>query len=193
MSRYLLVGVLLGLTILSNACRNRRQADSKAADSLAAVTGTTESGASIVSGRLDSLGLTPDSHWRGINLGDPIATVRTTEKGELFENDNEHVGYTVEFSNLESADFLYYQKGQHVSAIVADIFLNTPQSAKAYQQDLQTYFTARYGQPVTQEGAMVWTGPKAETISVRDVSKGKDYGLKIRINPADALTTASAR
>ncbi|CCH55253.1 hypothetical protein BN8_04501 [Fibrisoma limi BUZ 3] len=193
MSRFLLIGALLGLTVFSNACRNRQQADSKATDSSAVVAGTAGSGEAAVTGRLDSLGLTSDSHWRGINLGDPIATVRATEKGELFESDNEHVGYTIEFPNLESADFLYYQTGQHVSAIVADIFLNSPQSVKTYQQDLQTFFTACYGQPVTQEGAMIWTGPKAEKVSLKDVSKGKDYGLKVRINPAGAPTTASIK
>lgn len=146
-----------------------------------------------ITGRLADLGLTADSHWRGINLGDAFGDVRAREKGEPFESDAKHIGYTVEFKNLETADMLYYQANQKVSAIDVDLFLNTRQSVDAYQKELTPYFTARYGAPKPTSGGNVWTGPKGETVTLKDVSKGKDFGLKIKIVPAGGTMTASAK
>jgi hypothetical protein len=180
MKRILLQSALVVL-LLAQACTNKTQNDQ---------TGTTDSSAVVESSRsekaeaalterLTALGLTTNSDWRGIHLGDPVATVRTTEKGTLFENDAKHLGYTTEFPNLESADILYQlDANQTISGIDVDLYLNNAQSATAYQTDLTNYFNARYkpaGVPET------WTGENKETITLKNVSKGKDYGLKIRI------------
>lgn len=190
------IGLLLIIITLfqyQQACRSRQQSDNQATDSAAATTASAAVTDVPIAGRLAELGLTNSSDWRGISLGDDFANVKNTEKGEPFENDATHMGYTVEFENLETADMLYYQKNQKVSAIDVDLFLNSRQSADANQKQLSDYFAARYGTPKSGNGSTVWTGKKGETVTLKDVSKGKDFGLKINIAPAGGTTTASAR
>lgn len=191
--------LLFACTLLLNqqACRSRQQANLQATDSASTATTDTsaiETAARVhTAGRLSDLGLTPDSHWRGINLGDDFSRVKAAEKGEPFESDAEHIGYTVELKNLETADMLYYQTDKKVSAIDVDLFLNSRPSVDAYQSELSAYFTPRYGPSKPGNSGAVWTGPRGETITLKDVSKGKDFGLKIKVAPPSGNTTASAK
>ena len=191
----LLLTITATLFLTQQACRNRQQTNTQTTDSTAAATTTTpESPANIsITDHLATLGLTPDSDWRGINLGNEFNSVKGVEKGESFESDAEHIGYTIELKNLETADVLYYQTDKKVSAIDVDLFLNSRPSVTDYQKELEPYFTARYGTPKPGDGGTVWTGKKGETVTLKDVSKGKDFGLKIRIATAGGAATASAK
>ncbi len=197
MKRIALLFFACTLFLNQQACRSRQQAGSQATDSTS--TATTDSPVTettthtVITERLSDLGLTPDSHWRGINLGDDFTRVKATEKGEPFESDAEHIGYTVELKNLETADMLYYQTDKKVSAIDVDLFLNKRPSVDGYQNELSAYFTPRYGTSKPGSGGTVWTGPGGETITLKDVSKGKDFGLKIEIALASGGATASAK
>lgn len=191
MKRYFLTVAICISTVFFTACTSRQQTDSQATDStIKASVSATEI---PITGHLADLGLTTDSDWRGINLGDDFSKVKATEKGESFESDATHVGYTVEFANLETADMLYYQANKKVSAIEVDLFLNSRQSVTDYQKELGTYFATRYGAPKPGNSGTVWTNSKGETVMLKDVSKGKDFGLKIKIAPAGGATTASAK
>ncbi|WP_460983902.1 hypothetical protein, partial [Spirosoma fluminis] len=174
---------VLAVLVFSSACQNKQQASNHITDTTTAPTEAITSNVTVA-GRVADLGLTPTSDWRGINLGDDFATVKATEKGEPFESDAKHVGYTIEFKNLESADMLYYQANQKVSAIEVDLFLNTRQSVDAHQKELGAYFTSRYGSSKSTDGGLAWTGPKGQNVLLKDVSKGKDFGLKIKITSA---------
>lgn len=187
--------IIITLFLYQQACRSRQQTDSQPTDSTAATTEAASLAATDVplTGHLAELGLTSNSYWRGINLGDEFGKVKATEKGTPFESNATHVGYTFEFSNLETADMLYYQTNSKVSAIEVDLFLNSRQSVNTYQTELSSYFTTRYGAPKSGDGGTVWTGQKRETITLKDVSKGKDFGLKIRIAPAGDVTTAAVK
>ncbi len=175
----LLVGFCFSLL---QACQTRKTTDATAVDSTTVGTADTDTPAAavVLTDRLTNLGLTIDSDWRGVSIGDAFGTVKGKEKGEPFESDAEHAGYTVEFSNLESADVLYHQTNQQVSAIDADLYLNNEQSVKAHQADLRAYFTSRYGNPKSVNGGLQWAA-QGKTITLRDVSKGKDYGLKVSV------------
>ncbi len=135
----------------------------------------------VISDRLSALGLTADRQWRGVDLGMPIATVRTVEQGDLFEDQADHLGYAVDFPNLESMDALYFQTGGKVSAIEVDLYLNSQTAVTAYFADLTAYFNSRYGTGLSKSSFTTWTGPADEPIQIRDISKGKDFGIKIQI------------
>jgi hypothetical protein len=158
------------------ACTTKKKPSAQLADSSAAANPApaVDQAPEPITGRLASLGLTRDSHWRGINLGDDFSVVKANEKGEPFESNAQHVGYTLEFPNLETADILYYQTAGKVSAIDVDLFLNTRESISEYRKELEPYFTTRYGTPKPTAGGLVWQGPAREQISLKDVSKGKD-------------------
>lgn len=195
MNRIALLLLTATLILTGQACTNKKKNVAQTADSstVASPGPAVDYAPEPITGRLADLGLTRDSHWRGINLGDDFAVVKVKEKGEAFESDAKHVGYTVEFANLETADMLYYQTGGKVSAIEVDLFANSGQSVSAYRKELEPYFTSRYGTPKPVAGGLAWTGPTGEQISLKDVSKGKDFGLKIRMAPVDHATTASAK
>lgn len=178
--------LLAGLLLTQVACQSNKQDRTQPADS-AAVTSKVDPSVDYVPeampAQLAELGLTRDSHWRGINLGDPFAAVAEHESEKPFEQDASHVGYTVEFKNLESADMLYYRKADKVSGIDVDLFLNSKGAVTTYQTELTPYFTTRYGQPKTADGTTTWNGSDGAQVTLKDVSKGKDYGLKIRFRP----------
>ncbi|MCY7358211.1 MAG: hypothetical protein LH609_12285 [Rudanella sp.] len=179
MKKLFVLGSLLILP-LGQACTDKPRSEKTTSDTAASVeTKDAPNAETALTERLTILGLTTDSDWRGIQLGDPVATVRAAEKGTLFESDAKHLGYTIEFPNLESADVLYQLDAkQTVSSIDVDLYLNNEKSATAYQTELTNYFNARYkpaGTPAT------WTGENKETVTLKNVSKGKDYGLKVRI------------
>ena len=171
------------------ACQSRRQTDNQASDSTALTTSVAPTQSVPITGRLANLGLTPNTDWRMINLGDEFTHVKAVEKSEPFESDAEHIGYTVELKNLETADILYYQTNGTVSAIDVDLFLNSQSSVAAYTQELEAYFTARYGSPKPAGKGKVWKTP-AGTVGLENVSKGKDFGLKIRIAPVRTLSAS---
>lgn len=195
MFRLLLILVIVTLVATQQACTNKKPTVAQTADSSTAA----RPGPAVdyvpepITGRLANLGLTRDSHWRGINLGDDFGVVKAKEKGEAFESDARHVGYTVEFANLETADMLYYQTGGKVSVVEVDLFLNDRQSVSDHWKELEPYFTTRYGVPKSGARGLLWTGSTGEQVSLKDVSKGKDFGLKIRIAPSDRATTALAK
>ncbi len=178
MKKILLFGALVGL-MFSQACTSKQQSEKTDTTETAPVeSATAEKADAALTERLTSLGLTTESHWRGIKLGDPIATVRETEKATLFESDANHLGYTLEFPNLESVDMLYrIGKGQTVNGIDVDLYLNNATSATAYQNELKKYFDARYKTTGTVD---TWLGEQQEIITLKNVSKGEDYGLKIK-------------
>ncbi|WP_345248013.1 hypothetical protein [Nibrella saemangeumensis] len=191
MKKVLAFIVSVSFLLSGHGCRDNQKADTTTESAATSAGGASDT---PISERLQSLGLTGEGHWRGISLGDSLAIVKNTEEAKLFESDASHLGYSLEFPNMESVDMLYHQKDQKVLAIDVDLYLNTRQSVTDYTNDLKQYFTARYGHPVQQEKAVVWTGTQQEKISVIDVSEGKDYGIKIKINSAlEAAATASTR
>lgn len=178
--RTIILSLALSILLFAQACTNQSKTDQTTAEtSASAEKPASEAAETALTERLTALGLSTDSDWRGIHLGDPVTTVRATEKGTLFESDANHLGYTVEFQNLESADVLYQlNANQTVRSIDVDLYLNNEKSATAYQAELTNYFNVRYkpaGTPAT------WTGENKETITLKNVSKGNDYGLKVMV------------
>ncbi|MBD2700899.1 hypothetical protein IC229_09635 [Spirosoma sp. BT702] len=167
------------------SCNNRKQTENQSPDSSNVATDSAPATSPEVpiSPRLAELGLTADSDWRGISLGDDFSKVKATEKGESFESDAKHVGYTLELKELETVDMLYYQAGQKVSAIDVDLFLNSREAVTEFQKDLTTYFTARYGTPKSDKNGNSWSS-SGTFVTLKDVSKGKDFGLKINMLPS---------
>lgn len=190
MQRFFLL-LLAGSTFLACNTGTKTAENQATTETTAQADGRATTKATPLTDRLTGLGLTADSHWRGINLGMPLATVRATEsqtrpEGDLFEDQADHLGYAVDFPNLESMDALYYQTGGKVSAIEVDLYLNSKAAIAAYLTDLAAYFTSRYGTGQAKDGTTNWTGPQGEPIQLNDVSKGKDFGVKIRIGTRPA-------
>lgn len=176
MKRFFLFLCLTGLA----ACTSRQNTDATSSgDSIRTDSVTTAAPtAAPLSTRLTSLGLTSDHDWRRVNLGDAFIAAKATETAESFEQDAAHVGYTLEFANLESVDYQYFQAGGKVNRIQVDFYLNSANAVKTYQQELTTYLNARYGSASASAGTLSW---KNGSVMLKDVSKAKDFGLKLTI------------
>jgi len=168
------------------ACRSEQKSENTAMQDSAQTAGIQASAnAAPLSNRMARLmGADNEATFRTVNLGDPIAEVKAKEKAELFEDDANHVGYTIEYSTLESADILYYRdKQQKVNKIEVDLYLNNRQSVTEFSKELTAYLSGRFGKESQQNGVTVWNGRDA-VASLKDVSKGKDFGLKLTFLPA---------
>ena len=169
------------------ACQNKPEtADQTITDSTAQITKPALAALpeAPLTDQLRTLGLTQTGDWRGIAPGDSLGVVRATEKAaksELFEEDKQHIGYGIELKQLESMDVQYVHRNGLITSIQADLYLNSKPSVTIYTADLTAYFTARYGKPTVASGQTTWVGPRGENISLKNVSKGKDFGLKIII------------
>lgn len=177
MKRFFTLFCLLGFAA---ACTSRQPTDAaNSADSAHIDTATTKPSAAIpLTATLTSLGLTSDHDWRNVNLGDSFTTAKATETTQPFEQDASHIGYTKEFDNLESVDYQYFQTDNKVSNIQVDLYLNSANAVKTYRQELSAYLTARYGPSLVNPGMLSW---KNGNVTLKDVSAGKDFGLKLTI------------
>lgn len=140
------------------------------------------------SARISSLSLSPDSDWKRVKLGDALTAAKAPETDRPFEEDDSHVGYSVEFDNLESVDYQYFTEADKVSSIRVDLYLNNMANVRAYQQDLVAYYTARYGTAErgptqTKAGIYAWQGG---TVTLKDVSQAKEHGLVLTIGKVPA-------
>ncbi|MFD1144157.1 hypothetical protein ACFQ4C_23735 [Larkinella insperata] len=177
-------GALLALALFFNACQNKQQASeaTSPADTTEIINNQTGADSEVAaSDWLNKLVGPPEGTFRGINLGDGVATVKAKESAEPFEEDAKHVGYTIEYENLESFDVQYFlDKSKKVERIEVDIYLNNRQSVEDHKKELAAYFTRRFGSP-TQQG---WNVAGNRQVTLTDVSKGKDFGLKLVFGPS---------
>ena len=179
--------------LLLSACTSRPSAETNRAgtaiDSVLTTTSAPASAAVPVStARISSLSLVPAYDWKQVRLGDALTAAKAPETERPFEEDASHVGYSVEFDNLESVDYQYFIKSGKVSGIRVDLYLNNPASVKTYQQDLVAYYNARYGTagpPSAQSKASVYAWSTGH-VTLKDVSKAKEYGLVLKIGDVPA-------
>ena len=178
--------------LLLSACTSRPSAETNrvgtAIDStLTTAPATLSAAPPPTSARLSSLSLLPDFDWKRVKLGDALSAAKAGETERPFEEDASHVGYSVEFDNLESVDYQYFSESGKVSGIRVDLYLNNPPSVHAYQQDLVAYYTARYGRPQQSANVYAWPGPMAGGIvTLKDVSRAKEHGLVLKIGKVPA-------
>jgi hypothetical protein len=167
---------LLACLLLTAACESRKPTDATQTADTATIQPTDATAATALPTRLQPLGLTPGHDWQTVSLGDGFAALNVP--GERFEADATHVGHSVEFNDYESVDSQFFQQHGKVSRIQADFYLNTAKAVADFRQDLTTYLTARFGAPTTNGPATTWQNGK---VKLTDVSKAKDFGLKLII------------
>lgn len=118
--------------------------------------------------------------FRGINFNDPISKIKELETFELFEDSTNHVGFTYETENFEAIDVLYYlDKNQLLNGIRVDVYLNDANSVKGLWAQFETYLSGKYAIDKKQGNAAYWKDKGGRLVKLEDVSKGKDFGLRL--------------
>jgi hypothetical protein len=130
--------------------------------------------------------------FRGLSFGDPVSKIKMTETFDMFEDSTDHVGYTYETENFESVDVLYYlDKSQTLNNIRVDIYLTSPNSVRNLRDQFDTYLSGRYRMEKRGGRVAWWRGNDNMLVKLEDVTKGKDYGLRLSLgkkgNPALAM------
>lgn len=118
---------------------------------------------------------------RGIQFGDAIADVKNKEKAELFEEVEDHIGYSFDSDNLETVDILYKKDKQNrVSGIELDIYMNTDSSNDSLKNELTKQFTTLYGKPLGSTTVPTWEIKPNGKVSIKVIKNKLDRGLEVR-------------
>jgi len=146
---------------------------------------TTEAVISTSQSELLKLIINPQGgDFRGLSLGDALNKIKSQEKFELFEDSTDHVGFTYETENFEAIDILYFlDKNQTLSSIRVEIYLNDGNAVQNLSEQFKTYFSGKYTLENAQDKGTHWQSKKGILVFLEDVSKGKDYGLRLGIWP----------
>jgi hypothetical protein len=122
--------------------------------------------------------------FRSFKLGDPLSKIKAEEKFELFEDSTSHVGFTYETENFEAIDILYYlDKNQALSSIRVDVYLNDANAVRDLSEQFDTYLSGKFTPEKREAKSSDWRGKGGLSIVLKDVSKGKDFGLRISMGP----------
>ncbi len=136
--------------------------------------------------------ITPQrGNFRGFTFGDPLSKIKAEEKFELFEDSTNHVGYTHETENFEAIDILYYlDNNKALNGVRVDIDLNDANATQNLYNQFDTYLSGKYAPESKQAKRTTWKAKGGMLVSLEDVSKEKDFGLRISIG-ANGTSTAT--
>ncbi len=116
--------------------------------------------------------------FRGVDFGKDLAAVMAADSSEVVEKTDKSLTYTMDFSDLEFADYQFEADSATVSRIKVDIFAATPESAQYYHQQLKEFFDAKY-RPRADD---LWDGSENGvpfTAFLQSVESGEDLGVFI--------------
>jgi len=117
---------------------------------------------------------------RGFDLGDPISKVKTNEKLEQFDEEENILSYTFETPRKEIVDVLYsYDSSKLLNEVQLDIYLNSESSALELSKGLNHYFTQKYGQQLLGLAKPSWSIKDDEVVEIEIISNKLDKGLQI--------------
>lgn len=182
---YSLVFVVVATALLFSCGKSGEQtAEQQKPPSDSALSGT-EPVVSTNQSELLKLIISPQGgDFRGFKLGDPLSKIKAEEKFELFEDSTTHVGFTYETENFEAIDILYYlDNNKALSSIRVDVYLNDAAAVRNLSEQFDTYLSGKYTPEKKGAKSSDWQGKGGLSIVLKDVSKGKDFGLRLSMGP----------
>jgi hypothetical protein len=130
----------------------------------------------------ESVMISDTSVFRGINLGDKIASIQKKELATPTESDSAFLYYEYPLDSTGSFNITYNFDEEGLNEIQSDIFINNPDKADEIFLKFKTYFDEHYGESESHQGFTVW--------SVKSQKFG-DVKLNLSDESAD-FTTANA-
>jgi hypothetical protein len=181
---YFWVFVVLATALLFSCGKSNEQTTEQQKPSDSTLSGT-EPVVSTNQSELLKLIISPQGgDFRGFKLGDPLNKIKADEKFELFEDSTTHVGFTYETENFEAIDILYYlDKNQALNSIRVDVYLNDANAVSNLSEQFDTYLSGKYTPDKREAKSSDWQGKGGLYIVLKDVSKGKDFGLRLSMGP----------
>ena len=182
---YSLVFVVLATTLLFSCGKSSEKTSEQQKPPTDTITLGTEPVVSTNQSELLKLIISPQGgDFRGFKLGDPLSKIKADEQFELFEDSTNNVGFTYETENFEAIDILYYlDKNQALSSIRVDVYLNDANAVRNLSEQFDTYLSGKYTPEKRETKSSDWRGKGGLSIVLKDVSKGKDFGLRLSMGP----------
>jgi hypothetical protein len=120
--------------------------------------------------------------FRGFNIGDPLSKLKLDETFEIFEDSMTHIGFSHETENFEVIDVVYYlDANKTLNSIGVDVFLNDQNAVNNLKNQLGAYLSGKYEEENKDAKTVSWIGQNGVTIRLQDVTKGKDYGIRLSL------------
>jgi hypothetical protein len=182
---YSLVFVVVATALMLSCGKSGEQAaEQQKPPSDSALSGT-EPVVSTNQSELLKLIITPQGgDFRGFTMGDPLSKIKANERFELFEDSTSHVGFTYETENFEAVDIIYYlDKNQALNSIRVDVYLNDAAAVRNLSEQFDTYLSGKYTPEKRAAKSSDWREKGGLFIVLKDVSKGKDFGLRLSMGP----------
>lgn len=123
-----------------------------------------------VENKFEKIILTGEGIFRNINIGESLETVKAKETGKLVEEDIDYLYYDVELDSTDYYNISYYFDNSGLYETMFDATFNKKSDAEELFNNLNGYYSKRYGEPTNEEGFYIW-----ETSS--DVSKKIEIAL----------------
>jgi hypothetical protein len=134
----------------------------------------------------------PTGDFRGFNFGDPVSKLKSSETFEMFEDSTDHVGFTHETDNFESVDVIYYlDNNQAMNGVRIDVYLNNANAATQLWEQFDTYLSGKYTVEKRQGQTAFWRRTDGKKIKLENVSKDKDFGIRLIIGDKANTPTAA--
>lgn len=189
---YSLVFVVLTTAFLFSCGKSGEQTSEQQKPQTDSVISDTEPVVSTNPSELLRLILSPQGgDFRGFKFGDPLSKIKSGETFELFEDSTNHVGFTYETENFEAIDILYYlDKNQALNSIRVDVYLNDANAVRNLSEQFDTYLSGKYTPEKKQGKTTTWRGQGGLVVTLEDVSKDKDYGLRLGMGPKGSKATS---
>lgn len=189
---YSLIFVVLATALLFSCGKSGEQTSEQQKPKKDSVISGTEPVISTNQSDLLRLILSPQGgDFRGFKFGDPLSKIKSGETFELFEDSTNHVGFTYETENFEAIDILYYiDKNQALNSIRVDVYLNDANAVQNLFEQFDTYLSGKYTPDKKQGKTTTWRGKGGIMVTLNDVSKGKDYGLRLGMGPKGSKATS---
>lgn len=145
----IILGFVLSFAIILSSCETSDERSGKEIENVEDSTETPVDSLSKHSKNLKNLVKTEDGIFRGIDFGTPAAEVKKMEDTVAVEETKDHLDYSVNYGELESADIRYLLDANAlVSGMEVYIYPKSKESQSNTFDELKTYYSNKYGSPV---------------------------------------------
>jgi hypothetical protein len=118
---------------------------------------------------------------RGINLGDPLSKVESTETMEILETSETERSYTYEPNDKELIDVYYTAEREgFINDVTVDLFLSSEAKSEEVLKGLNHYFTLKYGKAEGQADAPKWVIDEGDSLKIIKYDYKLDKGLRLQ-------------
>lgn len=124
-----------------------------------------------------SVVLSDEGVFRGINLGDSQAAIEKKESVKPVESDSGYLYYEYKLDTTGSFNVTYNFDERGLNEIQSDIFINKSEQTEAIYDKFKAYFDEHYGDSESQMGFTVWTvkSEKYDEIKISITNENSDF------------------